>query len=62
MEVVCNFFPLFTTNGLCPQISVNIESANLHTDFFGGSQAVPCGQKNGRTERHDKKKQFSGGV
>jgi hypothetical protein len=34
---------------------VNIGFANLHTDSFGGSQAVPCGQKDGRTERHDKK-------
>jgi len=55
MEGACNFCPLITTTGPCPQILVKIGSANLHKNSFVGSQAVPCGQKDWPTERHDKK-------
>jgi len=55
MGLACNFSPLIATTELCPQILVKIGSANLHTDSFGGIQAVPCRQKDGRTKRHDMK-------
>lgn len=55
MEGACNFCPLISTTGLCPQILVKFGSANLHKNSFVGSQAVPCGKKYWRTERHEKK-------
>ena len=55
MEGARNFGPLINTTGLCPQILVKVGITNLYKNSFVGSQAVPCGKKDWRTERHDKK-------